>query len=743
MAVHRATKQTAFRPRARLLSMLGEQLISDHAVGLIELVKNAYDADATNVAIHMTQLAASETTCIAIQDNGLGMTRDDIEQKWLSPAVDHKERQKQQKQRSPRGRLPIGEKGVGRFAVHQLGRRFQLVSRADNAIEVFFRINWDDFDSGDVYLDDIPVELFERVPEVFTGNATGTHLLIEQARAPWKESHVAKVHRALRRLQSPHAQFPDFHITLSCPDYPDYENMSISDILERAHYIFRGYITEDGLLDYEYRCCHPGLSTRQKNGDGHNLIPSATKEMASFGLNGCGPFHITFYVWDRAQEYLNQSNVARADLDAMSGVSLFRDGLRVLPYGEPGNDWLDLDRERINDPSKRIGNQQIIGFVEVEQEKTPKLRDKTNREGLIDNIAFRDMRALVRAAMTIFTTEWYTDRPNKTDPRPRAPKSAIKQAKNLAEAVAETARDDVVVGIKPEKDTDDTNSDDVYDVAEPAPAQPDMFLEPDEPLTYLTQRRAIHALREHIQQAMVYQQQSEADSDQREQVLLHLSATGMAAERVAHEFGRQVHAALEALSTLRGMGGISREATQAIRTLDACLGTLRNEFRVLAPYEAGWRLQRTGTVSIRDAAHLALKLNEHLIDEYDITTEVEGDDFTVAARQASLVQVFDNVVHNACVWLEGCSQPRQMTLALDGEARTIQIADTGPGIPDHLQETVFEPFVTLRNGGRGLGLHITRELLQAMHATITLLPPNRNGTGTVFVVAFPDKATDK
>lgn len=737
MTTHASTTTTtSFRPRARLLSLLGEQLISDQAVGLIELVKNAYDADATRVDIEFTNLTIPNATRITLRDNGSGMTREDIEQKWLSPAVDHKERQKKKQQRTQLGRLPIGEKGVGRFAVHQLGHRFQLISRTAHSQEVVFQVNWDDFDSGDVYLDDVPVTLLEREPQFFTGHSTGTFLLIEQARTEWTETLVRKVHRALRRLQSPHQQMQDFIITLRCPDYPTYEQISSSDILERAHYILRGCVNEKGWLDYEYRCVHPALPVRHAADDSCNLVAIANKEMASFGANSCGPFYVTFYVWDRTQEYLSHSGVARADLDAMAGVSLFRDNLRVLPYGEAGNDWLDLDRERINDPSKRIGNQQIIGFVEVSQSDTPGLRDKTNREGLIDNIAFRDMRALVRAAINVFTSQWIKDRP-VSDARPRAPKNALQQARALTNAVAATARDDVVVEIKPIAPAPAPAPRPVSATPPPpAPAQEQLFLEPDEPSPLLTQRQALRELQEHLRQATIYQDQSEADAEQQAQVLMHLAATGMVAERVAHEFGRQVHAALEAVGTLRHLGRGDSEVAQAIRTLDATLGTLRNEFRVLAPYELGWRMQRTATISVEEAARLALKLNSHLIDQASIITEVEGDDFDVAARPASLVQVFDNLVHNACVWLEGQPDPRRIILRLDRAACTITISDTGPGIPSHLTEEVFEPFVTLRNGGRGLGLYITRELLKAMNATITLLPSDRSGAGAVFVVVF-------
>lgn len=72
MATHHTTRQTAFRPRARLLSMLGEQLISDHAVGLIELVKNAYDADATRVAVELAHLGDLDQCRVIIRDNGFG-----------------------------------------------------------------------------------------------------------------------------------------------------------------------------------------------------------------------------------------------------------------------------------------------------------------------------------------------------------------------------------------------------------------------------------------------------------------------------------------------------------------------------------------------------------------------------------------------------------------------------------------------------------------------------------------------
>ncbi len=750
-----------FRPRARLLSILGEQLISDQTVGLIELVKNAYDADATRVEIDLLNLTVAETTQIIIRDNGSGMTREDIEQKWLSPAVNHKERQKKARQRTPLGRLPIGEKGVGRFAAQKLGHKFQMISRSVGSSEVVVQIDWDDFEREDTYLDDVTLTLYEREPVLFTEGATGTILLIEEARTLWTEPMVARVQRALRRLQSPHQgqNKIDFQISFSCPDFPAYQNISNSDILDRAHYVFAGLVSEEGVLDYEYSCHHPVVAERLAVVDNYDLMPAAKDEMSSPGHNSAGPFYLNFYVWDRTQEFLNQSGVSRADLDAMAGVSIFRDGLRVLPYGEPGNDWLDLDRERINAPSERIGNQQIIGFVEVFQENTPDLRDKTNREGLIDNAAFRDLRALVRAAINVFISQWLQDRQkmgkrSKTTEREPAGDS-LRKARVLAEKVQETARDDIVVRIEnpalllpfqpsglqlasaPLKTEQTEQSPPTSQASISAAVQEVARSEDPPPALQLTQRQAMYQLLHFLEDADTYQAKSETDREQQAQILMHLAATGLAAERVVHEFGRQVGAALTALRVLSGLDKkVGSEVADAVRTLDACLGTLRNEFRVLAPYEAGWHLQRILPMSMRESARLALKLNEYLINSNTITVDIKGNDFDVMARPASLVQVLDNLVHNACVWLAGWRGSRCITIMLDDEQRTVSIADTGPGIPSYMRDDIFRPFVTLRNGGRGLGLYITRELLHAMQANINL-DDEEIGQGARFILHFP------
>ena len=101
----------------------------------------------------------------------------------------------------------------------------------------------------------------------------------------------------------------------------------------------------------------------------------------------------------------------REDLDNAAGVNVYRDGFRVLPYGDKGDDWLHLDARRVNNPTLRLSNNQVAGYVLIGADANPDLRDQTNREGLIDNKAFEDLRLAVREMIARLEGARYDARP--------------------------------------------------------------------------------------------------------------------------------------------------------------------------------------------------------------------------------------------------------------------------------------------------------------------------------------------
>jgi signal transduction histidine kinase len=720
-------RRLVFRPRARLVSILGEHLISDQAVALVELVKNAYDADARQVTVEIVNTGDPANASVVITDDGTGMTLDDVTTRWMSPALDDKEQAKEAGRRTALGRLPIGEKGVGRFALHQLGRSLEMVTRASASRELAVVIDWDRYDRSEEYLENVAVSVTERDPEVFIGQATGTRLTVERPRTPWSDKLLRKVHRTLRRLQSPLHE-ADFRISLRCPEHPELENLAPTDILQRAHYEFRVMVDGDGRCDYEYVCRLPDIPQREI-AESRDLIALAAGELRG-ETPRCGPFWLNLYVWDRSREALQRSGVPRAELDALCGVSIFRDGLRVLPYGEPGNDWLFLDQERIQAPAERIGNNQLIGLLEVDQSTNLQLRDKTNREGLIENDAFLDLRALARAAIRLFTSHWRSDRPPaRATTRAEEPPESVDGARRLARAIGTSARDDVQVSVG-----GTPSSADAPNGVEPSPTTP------SDGETTVSQREAVDLLLGELDDV----QHGIDVRRERFDRLLHLAATGLAAERVVHEFGRQLVAASDALIELRTAGGDRRAA--ALETLRVVLATLEGEFRVLAPYEVIRRRPRSREVGIRALAEIALRLNERPLDANHVSRAVVGDDFDVRARGTEILQILDNLIHNAAYWLGTVppGQERRLEVILSAADRSMAVADTGPGLADDVRALAFEPFFSMKTEGSGLGLYISAELARSAGGTLRLLDKGDPGrpswaVGATFELALPDE----
>src|SRR5262249_37799859 len=134
----------------------------------------------------------------------------------------------------------------------------------------------------------------------------------------------------------------------------------------------------------------------------------------------CGPLRVKIFAFDLETEALAKigpRTEVRAWLREWSGISVYRDGFRIWPYGEPHDDWLRLDQRRVNNPVVRLSNNQVVGFVAISRDGNPELRDQTNREGLINNRALEDLRRLMSFVLQALEAERQTLR----HPRVKSP----------------------------------------------------------------------------------------------------------------------------------------------------------------------------------------------------------------------------------------------------------------------------------------------------------------------------------
>lgn len=391
----------AFRPRARLLKLIGSELISDEILAITELVKNAHDADASTAIVEFSAATGGEGQ-IVVRDDGHGMDLHTLLSNWMEPAGTSKVGPDGRRTRL--GRRVLGEKGVGRFATDKLARRLELVSRRPGtAEEIRATFDWDQFDSDSKMLSEITSHWEVRPAKEIEPH--GTLLRMTGLRASWNERMFRRLSTRLSRLRSPFRGADSFAIRIESDEFPDYSGELRSDILDRAPYRI------DAAFDGQEL-----IQVTLNGGSGISHLWSGG------GPLSCGPVRMRLFAFDLESEAISRIGPrldVRAWLREWSGISVYRDGFRIWPYGEPHDDWLRLDQRRVNNPVVRLSNNQIVGFVEITRDANPNLVDQTNREGLINSHNLEDLRRLLYFALQLLEAERQTVRHPRSSPKSR------------------------------------------------------------------------------------------------------------------------------------------------------------------------------------------------------------------------------------------------------------------------------------------------------------------------------------
>ena len=388
------------RPAGRLVLTIGRELIQDSYAAVVELVKNAYDADSPDVDINFSRVPERGRYCITITDHGHGMTRDDVINKWMVPSTSDKLKRR----RSPSGRIFQGRKGVGRYAASVLGTDLFLETVTNKGEKTEVYIQWEEFENSE-YLDD--VEILVETSE--TSEAPGTRLTIngeDTLLNDWDKKQFDKLLFELRRLKSPveiALSNDDFQINLNVIGFPEMENITETiepyPIFDLFDYRVSGNIRSDGTGSLEYSI--------QK-------IRNAPDETIRFGYGqptNCGELFLDVRVYDRDKSSIesligrglkdNFGNYvgnlqARQLLNEVNGIGVYRNGFRIRPLGDPDFDWLKLNEQRVQNPSFCIGSNQVIGFVQIQSDEQSGLVEKSARDGLRENRAFDHLKAITK-----------------------------------------------------------------------------------------------------------------------------------------------------------------------------------------------------------------------------------------------------------------------------------------------------------------------------------------------------------
>lgn len=397
-----------FRVDARAILQLGRQSIRDHTTALVELVKNAYDADASIVEIDIQ----TKRKLIRVADNGSGMSIRDFKTKWLRIGFSEKRRRR----RSPSGsRVVVGEKGVGRISADRLGAVLELRTLAPKSQPFGARIDWNAFDVEGKELHQIPIERLSleqpTLPPPRKHTPSGTELRISALRQEWLGEDISRLRDELSRLLSPWADVEDFRIVLRT----DIEGVESGDV--ESHWDQQAELeVEAELWRGSVKLTLTNHTARNKSVDRRTMKKRWVDMVADARLRGrrlnaptAGPVTVRlFYMPRRALQLASGGLSMNAIRERVLGVRVFRDGIRLRPYGDlgqPEGDWLTLAARKARDPSGVaresyvISPTELAGAVFIARHRNPGLIDSAGREGLIDNEAFRDLRDFVLACV--------------------------------------------------------------------------------------------------------------------------------------------------------------------------------------------------------------------------------------------------------------------------------------------------------------------------------------------------------
>ncbi len=786
----------------RVVFQLGESLVTDPVQALLELVKNSYDADATFVSIEVdTHAVVGDLRGrIVVKDNGVGMSEKTIREGWLTISVSPKSAMKKAGKTSLRHRrVPLGDKGVGRLGTQRLGhlltiRTFEDVNpkqqrsrRPVSGLELV--VDWRAYE-GVTRLDDVQFQLKEAGKE-----SPGTTLIVEGLKdsLEWRGQGKNRLGVELSKLISPFDPPRNFSLVLRV-DGDLVELTQVDRIVRRAalsswHVEFDGtelrvngwvrttflrpdrkdqtewrslVLDDNGAHLYEYLkadkaardlgLCKPSSSTNvARFAFGLRADELDNKVAPSVDGAHTGSFDAYFEsfglgrleVQERVDDYLHSDHVEghvftkeaeyRQLMKDLAGVRVYRDGFGVRVAG----DWLGLGAAFTSARSFRaLRPANTIGYVNISAEHNQSLVETTDREGFVHNGAYKTFVGLLEEAVArinrcqvLVGRGW--DALKKDETRRQAGIPQKRPTRQVVEGITEATRrgERLHADVRRVQSTIGTAAQSSPYLAEVR----DTVADVESLLEHLPKLRA---------QAEVVESEIR-DLERNRADYIDMIGLGLTAEALSHEISIAINRLDAATRTItrkqRGVGGIAPEAmARYIAEVQYAAAALRKQLTHLDP---SLRYVRHHRIDIKIGQLLGNIVEYHRSrwkdSELELTLRIDTD-FAIHANPGRMTQVFDNLILNSEHWVrQRVSRPGRIEIVI--AKPLVEVSDTGMGIHDSVQDSLFEPFVTTkpRGEGRGLGLFVVRQLLDLENAEIRLAPrQNADGRPYLFEVDF-------
>lgn len=743
------------------VSRLGLELVSKKETALSEIIKNSYDADADTVYVDFN--SEGNQSWIKVLDNGSGMSREELINGFMRISTSMK---KNEEYSNKYGRKRAGKKGIGRFAAQRLGLKLTVFTKRekdDNCLKV--EINWREFES-EKELIAISNKIVETDADYFRKHQfkSGTLLIIHDLRDSWTLSQIKRAYRYTSELLLPFPvskvinggsdpsnkrKDPGFSAVIRrIMDGNEIDVIDTHDMyLKHALAEIEGWIDDEGNGFWQVKSNYLGYDSGVKNYKTMTLSQYLERDQSSIeNITVSEVRNVKFkayYFTPKAVPHVPKilNSTVSENLRESGGIRLYRNGFRVLPYGEKFNDWLRLDfhyRNRTILPP--IGNQTFFGFVEITPNTQGYFEEVASREGLLETDSFNELREFVSSAILSAIVDF---------------SYALGQTKVFA------GEKDY---IKKKRPTYKDNIDDLTDSIGQLENSPESeegsaphngsLIDGDETEQNNGSSEGTRVVSNELIERIVLRAKYLIDKAEMYRILAGL---GLSMAEFTHEVKFSILKVSDNLSKLREISS----TTDLGREVEQVFAAIENLRSYTSFFEASFQSLTDKEGELLDLRRFvnefieALKDTKHEDDQVGIDVLLKGVDFVSRkAHRANFDSVLVNLYSNAKKAIYRAGVEGRILIELEETEDTVEMifSDNGCGVSEDNRDKIFDEFFTTNTQmfnasenqqmlGMGLGLTIVREIVEGLGGEIDLITP-KEGFSTSFQVSLP-KADEK
>lgn len=727
------SEHVRFSVDAGLINRLGKELVGKGETAISELIKNAYDADATKVDLVFKNALKPGGTLI-IDDDGVGMSYEELINGFMRISSSDKIHNPIS---SLYHRKKAGRKGIGRFATQRLGRKLTIqTSTLESDMTLETTIEWEYFES-DINLSEIGFKI-SQFPKI---KAKGTTLIIDGLFDGWSDASIQRAYKYTNNLLLPeplsherkawdqNRTDPGFKASL----YRDKVSQDSIVIDEDQAFFNHALAVIEGYIDSS------GNGFWRINSNKLDLISTEYKPLGKLRDQDCEVFPHIHDIFFKTHYFIYDSSLIPKSLftyvknlgNELGGIKLYRNGFRLPPYGEGANDWIGLDesvrRRTYIFPHQ---NQSFFGFVEIGDAASSLFEETSSREGLVENQAYNEMtdflyRAIISAASEVAAVRGRKERANQVNWTKKG-QEKIKEGLNSLKAIADSFEDN-----PHQNNTESKNEREYF-------------------------KEAYRKIEEGYNEANEEKQQLLDENN----MLRIFAGLGLVIGEFVHEIKNYIPGFEAEIAYIKRFVENYPEVNARVDLLKHNIDSFtsytlyfddsisKNVRRDLEPINIKERIRTFIKIISNNLKRSNILLDSNLDNRHTVLLDLE----TTPMHPSEWASILFNLYTNSkkAIIKRGIEQGLIYIECMENDTDIfIEFSDNGCGVDQRIKNHIFDAFVTTTSAasknstdidvytGTGLGLKIVNDILSSYNGSIELKDEPKFGYSTTFKIKIP------